>query len=60
MSVRLALHWAAVTILAAIASTVAALPFTGGSAYAASVVAAAGVCLIGTATTPNPTRKDGS
>lgn len=58
MSLRLAVHWAATTALAAAVSTVAAIPFTGTAASCAATLAAAGVCLIGIALTP--TRKDRS
>jgi hypothetical protein len=58
MSLRLAIHWTAVTTSAASASTVAAIPFTGASASAAGTLAAAGVCLIGIALAPTPARKD--
>jgi hypothetical protein len=58
MSLRLALHWTAVTTTAASVSTVAAIPFTGTAASAAGTLAAAGVCLIGIALAPT-TRKDG-
>jgi len=56
VSLRLAVHWTATTLTAAITSIAAALPFTGGAASAVGTVAAAGVCLIGIACTP--TRKD--
>jgi len=59
MSVRLAVHWTATTLTAALVSTAAAIPFAGGAASAVGTVAAAGVCLIGIATTPTP-RKDTS
>ncbi|MEV7389567.1 hypothetical protein [Streptomyces sp. NPDC091215] len=60
MNLRLAAHWTATTTAAAIASTAAAIPFTGPAASAAAVLAAAGVCLIGIATAPAlNTRKDG-
>lgn len=60
MSVRLALHWALVTLTAAIASTLAAIPFTGDLARAFGTCAAGGVCLIGIALAPTPARKDGA
>ncbi|WP_393075098.1 hypothetical protein [Streptomyces sp. LN704] len=60
MSVRLALHWALVTLTAALASTAAAIPFTGDLASAMGTCAAGGVCLIGIALAPAPVRKDGS
>lgn len=58
MSLRLAAHWTATTVTAAITSTAAAIPFTGPAANATGLLAAAGVCLIGIATTPTTTRKD--
>jgi len=58
MSLRLAVHWTAVTITAAITSTAAVIPFTGPAASAAGVLASAGVCLIGIALAPT-IRKDG-
>lgn len=58
MSVRLALHWALVTLTAGIASTLAAIPFTGDLARAFGTCAAGGVCLTGIALAPTPTRKD--
>jgi len=57
MSIRLAVHWTAVTITAAITSTAAAIPFTGPAARAIGTVAAAAVCLIGIALAPT-IRKD--
>lgn len=60
MSVRLALHWALVTLTAAIASTAAAIPFTGDLARAFGTCAAGGVCLVGIALAPTPARKDGA
>ena len=56
MSLRLAVHWLATTSIAACTVTVASIPFTGPAASAAALIAAAGVGLIGLATTP--TRKD--
>jgi hypothetical protein len=56
MSLRLAIHWTATSITAAFASTVAAIPFTGTAASAAGTLAAAGVCLIGIALAPAPSR----
>lgn len=59
MSLRLACHWTVTTVAAAIASTLAVIPFTGTAAQAIGVLAAAGVCLIGIALAPNTTaRKD--
>lgn len=58
MSVRLAVHWTAVTGTAASASTVTALPFTGNAASAVGTLAAAAVCLIGIALAPTTVRKD--
>lgn len=52
MSLRLAAHWTATTITAACTVTLASIPFTGPNASAVSIVAAAGVALIGIATTP--------
>ena len=46
-ALRLAAYWAPVLGLAAIASIVAAIPFTGGTANAAGVVAAGLVLLAG-------------
>lgn len=51
---RLALHWAVTTIVAAITSTVLAVPFAGPAASAVGVLAAAAVCLIGYACAPHP------
>ncbi|MEV8032228.1 hypothetical protein [Streptomyces sp. NPDC086182] len=52
-------YWTATLTTAAIASLAAALPFTGTAASATGVLAAAAVCLIGTACAPTtPTRKD--
>jgi hypothetical protein len=58
MSVRLAAHWLATAVAAAFTATVATIPFTGPAASAASITAAAGVSLIGLATTPTNSRKD--
>ena len=58
MTVRLAAHWTAITIAAASAYTVAAIPFTGVGASVAGLLAAGGVCLAGIALAPH-TRKDG-
>lgn len=52
-----AAHWTATLTTAAIAATLAPLPFTGIYASAAGLIAAAGVCLAGYATAP-ATRKD--
>lgn len=57
MSVRLALHWALVTLTAAIVSTAAAIPFTGTPARLIGTLAAGAVCLVGIALAPT-TRRD--
>lgn len=59
MSLRLAVHWAAVTLAAAVTSTAAAIPFTGTPARLIGTFAAGAVCLIGIALAPTTTRKDG-
>lgn len=59
MSLRLAAHWTATTLLAAIAYTAAAIPFTGPIAGYAGALGAAGVCMAGIALAPT-IRKDGS
>jgi hypothetical protein len=59
MSLRLAVHWAATTLTAGAVVTVATIPFTGAAASAVSILAAAGVCLVGLALTPT-TRKERS
>jgi hypothetical protein len=56
VSLRLAVHWTATTLTAALVSTAAAIPFTAPAAGYAGALAAAGVCAIGIALTP--TRKD--
>lgn len=55
-SVILAAYWLPVLCLAAIASIVAAIPFTGGTASAAGVVAAGLVLLTGLAFEPRRNR----
>ncbi|MCI3153191.1 hypothetical protein ELQ39_15770 [Streptomyces sp. GB4-14] len=55
-----AAYWSAVLLLAAVASLAAAIPFTGPAASAAGVLAAAAVCLTGSAHAPSTTRKDRS
>lgn len=52
MSLRLALHWTAVTTIAAVALFAANIPFTGTAAAVLGTFAAAGICLIGIATAP--------
>jgi hypothetical protein len=52
----LAAYWALVVTLAALASMAAAIPFTGGTASAAGIVAAAAVLIAGLACEPH--RKD--
>jgi hypothetical protein len=53
-TLRWALHWAITTTIAALASMVVAVPFTGPAASAAGVLAAAAVGLIGIACAPHP------
>lgn len=53
-TVWLACHWTATTVVAALTSLAAALPFTGPYASAAGLLAAGAVCLIGIATAPHP------
>lgn len=53
-TVRWACHWTTTLLTAAVAMTLAAIPFTGPYASAAGVLAAAAVCLIGLATAPHP------
>lgn len=50
-------YWAAVTTLALTATEVSHLVFHGPLADAPGVLAAAGICLIGAASTPSTTRK---
>jgi hypothetical protein len=59
MSLRLAVHWTAVTSTAAVTSLAAAIPFTGTAASTIGALAATGVCAVGIALAPAPTRKDG-
>lgn len=59
MSVRLAAHWAATTVAAALAEVLAPIPFTGPDAGTVGALAAIGVAAIGYATAPDITRKDG-
>jgi len=58
VSLRLAAHWTATTVLAACTATATSVlpPPYGGWAGA---LAAAGVCMAGLATAPHITRKDG-
>jgi hypothetical protein len=58
MTLRLAVHWTAVTSTAAVTSLAAAIPFTGTTASAIGTLAAAGVCAVGIALAPTTTRKD--
>lgn len=55
-ALRLAAYWLPVLGLAAIASIVAAIPFTGGTASAAGVVAAGLILLTGLALEPRRNR----
>ncbi|MGQ5576038.1 hypothetical protein [Streptomyces sp. ECR3.8] len=55
-----AAYWTAVLLLAAFASLAAAIPFTGPAASTVGVIAAAAVCLVGSACAPSITRKDRS
>ena len=51
---RWLLHWAVTTVIAAVVSVAAAVPFNGSGAQLAGVLAAAAVCLIGLACAPHP------
>lgn len=56
-ALRLAAYWAPVLAVAAVASIVAAIPFTGGTASAAGVVAAGLVLLAGLHLEPRKDRR---
>ena len=57
MSLRLAAHWAATTVAAALAEVLAPVPFTGPDAGTVGALAVTAVAAIGYATAPAITRK---
>lgn len=58
MSLRLAVHWTATALTAAIVSTAATIPFTAPAAGYIGSLAATGVCMAGLAGAPAITRQD--
>jgi len=59
VSLRLALHWTATALVAALAEVLAPIPFTGPDAGTAGALAVIAVAAIGYATAPTITRRDG-
>ncbi|NUS22727.1 MAG: hypothetical protein HOV92_00665 [Streptomyces sp.] len=59
MSLRLAAHWTATTVAAALAEVLAPVPFTGPDAGTVGALAVIGVAAVGYATAPAITRRDG-
>ena len=57
MSVRLAAHWTATALVAALAEVLAPIPFTGPDAGTVGALAAIAVAAIGYATAPAITTK---